>query len=209
MSLQTTSEAATETLAEAVSEPRRHKRVKLALPGRFMRANKQEFACRFINISITGADIASDEKPDVGERLVVQVEKIGGLEGYVERVFEGGFSMVISATSRRQEKLAAQLTGLLNQQDINSTEQRRPGHERIRLDRKPIKLTFEDGTQAMAAALDVSISGAKLASDMRPPVDREVFVGKLRSRVVRHHETGFSVEFLDIQEKTAIRRYFG
>jgi plasmid stabilization system protein ParE len=209
MSLDTTLPIPTEASADPENAPRRHKRVKLALPGRFMRENKQEFDFRFINISIAGADISAEEVPEVGERLVIRAAKIGGLEGRVERIFDGGFAIEISATQRRQEKLAAQLTALLNQHEIGTTDRRRPGHERIRLDRKPITVTFEDGGQAMVAAIDVSISGAKLESEMRPPVDREVFVGKLRSRVVRHHETGFSVEFLDIQDKTAIRRYFG
>jgi hypothetical protein len=57
--------------------------------------------------------------------------------------------------------------------------------------------------------LDVSVSGASVATDARPDVGSEVTLGKLRAKVVRYHEQGFGVQFLDIQNPTALRRYFG
>ena len=57
--------------------------------------------------------------------------------------------------------------------------------------------------------LDVSISGASIATPARPEIGTEVILGKLRARVVRHHADGFGVRFLDIQNPTALRRYFG
>jgi hypothetical protein len=192
-----------------IPDQRRHKRVRLSLLGRFMRENREEFPCRCVNISVGGADVASVERPDVGERVVMYVDHLGGLEGTVERVFETGFCVSFSITTRRQQKLAAQLTWLLNQHEIGATEQRRPGHDRIKLDRKSITLTLADGTNAKCAALDVSISGAKLETETRPPVGTIVMVAKLRSKVVRHHDKGIGVEFVDIQEMNALRRYFG
>jgi hypothetical protein len=57
--------------------------------------------------------------------------------------------------------------------------------------------------------LDVSISGASVETEARPAIGAEVVLGKLRARVVRHHVVGLGLEFTDIQNPDALRRYFG
>jgi hypothetical protein len=54
--------------------------------------------------------------------------------------------------------------------------------------------------------LDVSISGASVGTEVRPPVGSEVVLGRLRARVVRHHSEGLGLEFLDTQNPDAVRR---
>lgn len=187
----------------------RYKQLKLPLSGRFMRPDKQEFPCRVLTISVGGADIATEESIQHGDRIVAYLEHLGGVEGHVTHVFAGGFTMEFHITVHRQQKIADQLTWLLNHAEIGEAAKRRPGHERIALDRKPITVTLPDGETTQCAALDVSISGAKIESDLRPPIGSELMVAKLRARIVRHHHAGFSVEFTDIQEVKAIRRHFG
>jgi hypothetical protein len=43
---------------------------------------------------------------------------------------------------------------------------------------------------------------------MRPPIGSELTLGKLRCRVMRYHERGIGVQFIDIQEPEALRRHF-
>ena len=57
--------------------------------------------------------------------------------------------------------------------------------------------------------LDFSLSGASVGTKARPPIGAEVHLGKLRARVMRHHEHGIGLQFLDIQDPEAVRRYFG
>ncbi len=190
-------------------DQRRYKRIKLVISGRYMRANKEEFPCRALSISVGGADVATDQMVEIGEKIVVYLDDLGGIEGVVSRAFSGGFALDFNVTVRRQQKLAAQLTWLLNQAEIGAAEQRRPGHDRIKLGNKPITVVLPNGEATQCAAIDVSISGAKIESIARPPVGSEIFLSKLRARVVRHHSEGFSVELTDIQEVRAIRRYFG
>jgi len=197
------------SLVALQEERRRHKRIAIALHGRFMRETKQEFICRVLNICIGDADISTDEVVEEGERIVIYLETLGGLEGTVTRVFAGGFSLQLRATVRKQQKLAAQLTWLINQHELGATAQRRIGHERYRLDNTPITVTFADGSTTQCSAIDVSISGAKLSSTVTPPVGAQIQVSKLAATVVRHHEGGFSVQFEGIQHVEAIRRYFG
>jgi len=191
------------------ADRRRYKRIPLTLSGRFMRENKQEYFCRLINISIGEADVKSDALVEDNERIVIYLDHLGGLEGRVTRHFEGGFGLSLQATVRRQQKLAAQLTWLINQHELGLSSQRRAGHERINVGLTPITAVLDSGLETQCTALDVSISGARLASQARPQLGSEISINALRAKVVRHHDRGFSVEFNDIQHVDIVRRNFG
>lgn len=193
--------------ARITPDRRRHKRVSVALLGRFMRANKQEYPCKAFDISVGGAAMMSPVPAELGERIVAYFDHIGGVEGVVIRVFEGGFALQFNATQHRREKLAAQLTWLINRDKVPGIEERR--HERIVPKNSSASLKFAEGVAVPCQVLDVSISGASIGIENRPALGTEVMLGKLRGRVVRHHEAGIGIEFLDIQAPTALRRYFG
>jgi hypothetical protein len=183
---------------------RRHKRFAVTLLGRFMRANKQEYPCRLTDISVGGAGIISPVSIEVGEHIIAYFDHLGGLEGPVVRTFDGGLAMKIKATQYRREKIAAQITWLVNQKEFDGAVERR--HERFRLANKTSSLQLAQGLVTQVRVLDVSISGASVGTDVRPPVGSEVVLGKLRARVVRHHGEGLGLEFLDIQNADALRR---
>ena len=190
-----------------VPDRRRHKRVSLTLLGRFMRATKQEYPCKLTDISVGGAALMAPVAVELNERIVAYFDHIGGLEGTVTRVFDGGFGMRFSATQHKREKLAAQLTWLINRDSLGPSEERR--HERIVPRNSSSELKLSEGVVIPCRVLDVSISGASVGTDARPAVGQEVQLGRLRARVVRHHEQGLGVAFLDIQQPVALRRYFG
>jgi hypothetical protein len=183
---------------------RRHKRVALSLLGRFMRANKQEYPCRLNNISVGGAAIISPVAVEVGEHIIAYFDHLGGLEGSVVRTFEGGLAIKFQATQHRREKLAAQIVWLVNQKEFDGSTQRR--HERFRTANKTSNLKLADGAVTQVHVLDVSISGASVGTEVRPPVGSEVVLGRLRARVARHHSEGLGLEFLDTQNPDAGRR---
>ena len=198
----------TSVLASRVApDRRRHKRVAVALLGRFMLANKQEYPCKLVDVSVGGAAMMSPVNVAEGERIVAYFDQLGGLEGTVSRVFEGGFAMALIATQHKREKLAAQLMLIINTEGNAAVGDRR--HQRIIPKDPKSNLQLADGAIAACEVLDVSISGASIATPMRPAVGEEVVLGKLRGRVVRHHDRGFAIEFMDIQNPTALRRYFG
>jgi hypothetical protein len=209
MALETDTTATLPAPISARIEPdrRRHRRVALTLLGRFMRSTKQEYPCKLIDISVGGAALMSPVPVEDGETIVVYLDQLGGVEGVVIRQFPVGFALKFAATQHRREKLAAQITWLLNRHELDPTEARR--HERVVPRNSASGLTFPDGTTQTCDVIDVSISGASIASDLRPDIGTEVWLGKLRCRVVRWHEQGFAVMFMDIQQPTALRRYFG
>ena len=71
------------------------------------------------------------------------------------------------------------------------------------------ELKLDEGIVVPCKILDVSISGASVATDARPVPGQVVQLGKLRARVVRHHENGLALEFLDVQNPNALRKSFG
>ena len=194
-------------LSRIVADRRRHKRLSVTMLGRFMRENKQEYPCRLHDISVGGAAIMSPVTVDLGERVVAYFDHVGGIEGVVVREFEGGFAFKINATQHKREKLAAQLTWLANRADLVDVDER--VHERLTPTNGLSSLQLAEGIVLNCRVLDVSISGASIATPARPELGTEVILGKLRARVVRYHAEGFGVRFLDIQNPTALRRYFG
>lgn len=192
--------------ARITPDRRRHKRVTIALLGRFMRANKQEYPCKLHDISVGGCALMAPVPVEPDERIVAYLDTIGGIEGSVVRNFEGGFSLRFAMTHHRREKLAAQLTWLINRDVLAGLDERR--HERIVPRNSMSQLKIGD-TLIPCQVLDVSISGASVAIESRPPLGEEVLLGKLRARVVRYHEQGVGLQFLDMQAPTALRRYFG
>jgi hypothetical protein len=106
-------------------ERRKHQRVKVALSGRYMLQNRQEYSCQTLNMSPGGAALIAETPPSAGERVVAYAD-IGRLEGNCVRLFDNGFAMTIAGTIRRRDKLASQLTGLAHTNALGHSEDR--GH---------------------------------------------------------------------------------
>jgi hypothetical protein len=194
-------------VSRIVPDRRRHKRIPVTLLGRFMRESKEEHPCKLIDISAGGAAITSAIKVPLGERVLAYFDHIGGIEGIVVREFANGFAFRIQATKHKQEKLVAQLTWLANRSELPDPIGRR--HERITPPKGDCVLQLAEGIAINCRVLDVSISGASVATPARPDIGAEVTLGKLRARVMRHHPEGFGVQFIDTQNSMALRRYFG
>lgn len=174
-----------------------------------MNAQRQEYPCRIYDISVGGAALLTQSPPPVaqGERVIAYFDHIGRIEGDVARVLDGGFAMNLVASLHKREKLCATLTWLVNRNELSGVEGRR--HERAVPANDSAELKLDEGVSITCQIIDVSISGASIVTDARPPLGHSVTLGKLRARVVRHHETGIALEFIDVQNPLALRRYFG
>ena len=60
-------------------------------------------------------------------------------------------------------------------------------------------MILPDGKAIVCHIVDMSLSGAAISSEVRPEVGMLITLGKTPSRVVRHLETGFAVEFTRMQ----------
>ena len=178
-------------------EQRRFQRVRVNLLGRYMLADRREFPCQVLDMSPGGMAIIGPVSGKAGERIVAYIDHVGRLEGTVIRVLPNAFAMSIAATPRKRDKLAAQLTWLANRQILGLPEDRR--HDRI-VPRNPRStMVLADGTAVICRIVDMSLSGAAIACDQVPEAGTLITLGKTPSRVVRHIEGGFAVEFTRMQ----------
>jgi PilZ domain len=185
------------TIIPLSEERRRFQRVQVNLLGRYMLADRREFPCQVTNMSPGGMALMAPVNGKAGERVIAYVDHIGRLEGTIARQFPNGFAMTITATPRKRDKLAAQLTWLANRHVLGLPEDRR--HDRI-VPRDPRAiLVLPDGTQSVCRVMDMSLSGAAVAAEDKPPIGTLVRLGKTQGRVIRHVDMGFAVEFTRLQ----------
>jgi hypothetical protein len=188
-------------------ERRRHQRVRVNLLGRYMLADRREFPCQVINMSPGGMAMIAPVSGEVGERVIAYVDHLGRLEGAIARHLQNGFAMTISATARKRDKLAAQLTWLANRSILNLPEDRR--HGRI-VPRNPgAHLILPSGANVSVRIIDISLSGAGVATHYRPDVGAPVTLGRITGRVVRHLEDGFAMEFTRLQHPDSLEENAG
>jgi hypothetical protein len=167
----------------------------VALRGRGMLSDGVEFELRTQDVSAGGMFILAEVRPKLGEKVVVYLELIGGLEGEILRVTPDGFGMSFRATLRKREQIADQLTWLINRDFLGEDGQRRD--DRIRPHRIDYTLVCDEG-EISVKLLDVSRSGAAIISARQLTIGTPVTIGRTRARVVRHIPGGFAVEFARI-----------
>ena len=178
-------------------ERRRFQRVRVNLLGRYMLSDRREYPCQVVNMSPGGMALIAAARGQPGERVIGYVDHLGRLEGVVARQFENGFAMTISATPRKRDKLAAQLTWLANRHILNLPEDRR--HGRVTPRNPAGRLILANGINLGCRVIDISQSGAAIATEERPEIGAPVTIGRTPGRVVRHLENGIAVEFTRLQ----------
>lgn len=177
-------------------ERRRHSRIKVALLGRYMLADRREYACQTMDMSPGGVSLVAPVKGPLGERVVLYLEHIGRVEGEIARHTPHGFAVAIAATVRKRDKIASQLTWLGNRAELGLPEDRR--HERI-VPRNPVcEMRLESGRTMIVRLIDISMSGAAISAEDkdRLPIGTSAILGRTPSKVVRHFQGGFAIEFL-------------
>ncbi|HWT29727.1 MAG TPA: PilZ domain-containing protein [Propylenella sp.] len=202
---------AQQTLASRESDRRRYQRVKISLLGRCMFPDRRECPCQLIEVSPGDAVFVSPFCGEPGEKVIAYIDNIGRLEGVIVERVEHGFLMSISASQRKRDKLADTLTWLANRHVLNLAEDRR--HLRRTPKRTDADIVFADGTAQTCRVIDMSLSGAAVATSIRPPLGSAVKLGRLGARVVRHFDDGIGIEFMrlmsdDAIEQTIEREYF-
>jgi hypothetical protein len=183
-------------------ERRRHQRVRVNLLGRYMLMDRREFPCQVLNMSPGGMALIAPVSGEVGERVIAYVDHLGRLEGAIARQLQNGFAMTIAATARKRDKLAAQLTWLANRSILNLPEDRR--HGRIVPRNPAAHLILPSGVNVGVRIIDISLSGAGVATHHRPDVGSAVTLGRITGRVVRHLEDGFAMEFTRLQHPDSL-----
>ncbi|MGH6817666.1 MAG: PilZ domain-containing protein [Methylovirgula sp.] len=174
-------------------ERRRHQRVAIALVGRYMLEDKREFSCQTTDMSPGGVALVAPVRGKIGERVVAYLEQIGRVEGKIARHTERGFALQLNLPFVKREKIANQLTWLINRDTLGMPEDRR--HERIVPHLRHAILQIEGDREHVVKLIDVSMSGAAVSTPATPAVGTRVALGKSTGHVVRVFEGGVAVTF--------------
>lgn len=178
---------------EQSQDERRFQRVPVLLHGRLMLPDRSEHECMTVDMSPGGTLLKCAARGHLDDRVVAYIETIGRIEGHITRQTAEGFAMTIAATSRRRDKLAAQLTWLTNRGELGLPEDRR--HERY-IPRNPHgRLTTATGAEAMVRLIDVSLSGAAFNTDISFDRGDLIMLNQTPARIVRIFDRGVACEF--------------
>jgi hypothetical protein len=185
-------------LPSPAADRRRARRVQVDLAGSYMLVNGGEHRCEVQDMSIDGVALVAPVAGRIGERVIAYLDEIGRIEGKIVRIHSIGFAMTITATPRKRDKLAAQLTWLANRHKLDLKQQR--SHDRF-MPRNPRATTvLPDGVCIPCRTVEMSASGAAVASETRPPINALIHLGKVEGRVVRVSGDGFAVQFTSPQD---------
>jgi len=188
--------------ARTYAQMPRFQRVKISVLGRYMLTDRREFPCQVLAMSPGDAMVIAPVSGTAGERVVAYLDNMGRIEGNITNVIDGGFEMDISATPRKRDKMAAQLTWLANRDVLNLPEDRR--HERVVPDNRHSTVVLDDGRRYNCKIIDISLSGAAIELAVRPAMGTPVTLGRMRARVIRHFPDGVAVEFASAQEMLTV-----
>lgn len=188
--------------ARTRAEKAKYQRVKVSVLGRYMLADRSEYPCQVLEMSPGDAVVIAPAAGVEGEKVIVYLDHIGRVEGIILSKMDGGFLMDISASARKRDKMAAQLTWLANKDILNLPEDRR--HERVVPDNRHSTVVLDDGRRYNCKIIDISLSGAAIELAVRPATGTPITLGRMRARVARHFDNGVGVEFVSSQEMLTV-----
>ncbi|WP_313616774.1 PilZ domain-containing protein [Agrobacterium sp.] len=191
--------------AEPVHPVREVQTVSVNLSGRVMLPDYEEYDCSVTDMTSEIAHFTCVAMGHHGDRVVAYLQHIGRLEGKITAIYATGFTISITATERKREKLSAQLAWIAKRQELGLPEDRR--HDRLAPRKSRTELTLEDGNVVVCRIIDLSLSGAAIEVEDRPAMGTIVKLGNMKGRIVRHFMEGVAIEFDRVQSRDALLEF--
>jgi hypothetical protein len=138
------------------------------------------------NISLGGAFLECARPQPVGTQIVLCAEGFDKIAGVVARTSSSGMGISFDGATNVREKMAEQILRYLSGNSEGA-------HQAWRQARK---FTRPNGEKVDFSLLDLSLTGALLVTETKPPVGELLAIGKSHGRVVLHMPQGVSVEFV-------------
>ncbi len=182
-----------------VRERRRFRRLSLTIGGRLLDADGREHDCRTADISPGDVRIAATTPPAVGQRVVIYLEGLGRVSGKVARTCgEGEVAVIFDFSAHKREKLAEQLTLVMNKDLGIEPEAAQPVNDGAQM----VRLQFETGESYDGEVIDFSLAGVSIRTKRPPPlIGGWVRVGAIYGRVARLIDGGFAIDFEQRQRR--------
>jgi len=178
---------------------RRSPRTRVSVDGRLMTPQGEEFTCAVKDISLVGIALSTQARVNMDDKVIIYLNDLGRFEGKVVRMIEDGFCVEIHLVTPRRERVAERIRWLYENQRLPAAAANGRQFPRITPKETGLgaasRLVLANGERAECRVLDMSLSGAHLKTDLRPPLNSKVQVGRMTGRVVRHTAEGIGVHF--------------
>jgi hypothetical protein len=152
------------------------------------------YAARVEAISAESITLSAPVTGELEEQVLVQVDMLGELRGFVTKRTRTGFVMSITATSYERARLKVKMEWLekLRAKELVNRRQ----HDRFTPATPHSTLIFADGSKHRCFVVDMSASGAAVSAGTTPAEGMPLAIGKVVGRVVRHLPNGFAIRFV-------------
>jgi PilZ domain-containing protein len=181
---------------EGVPERRKYQRVRLYMPGQlFNPVDEQTTDCKVLDLSAGGAAVQCDGNFPNGDKFVLYVTGFGRFEGRVVLHESGVLRLAFTIGESKQNRLKHMLALFVAEGITGITESRKHKRE------PAIGSGFivrADGNHLKCDVLDVSLDGVSLRTRARPAVGEIVNLGRSWGKVIRHHEEGVAIQFVQM-----------
>ena len=195
----------TQAVLLAPQERRAHERKRIDVFGRCLLSNGTELPCQTIDMSPGDVSLVCAAPPQLGERVIAYLDEFGRLEGDCARLFDGGFALVLEASAKQRQRIAAQIEWALEHHDLSGENKRE--YRRFVPREQNSRIALADGRRYPARIIDISLTGAAIALDVRPALGSVVKLAGMNGRVVRHFDGGVAIEFGQSQTLSALGRH--
>jgi hypothetical protein len=152
------------------------------------------YAARVEAISAETITLSVPVTGDLDEQVLVQVDMLGELRGFVAKRTRTGFVMSITATDHERARLKVKIEWLEKIRAKKLVNRRQ--HDRFTPAHPHSTLIFADGSKLRCFVVDMSASGAAVSARTIPAAGMPLALGKVVGRVVRHLPNGFAIRFV-------------
>ncbi len=149
-----------------------------------------------------GLRFKSDTPPEVGDVVQLRMRGFRDFSAMITGIETGGF--VAMPTLITDIRAFANEIAAISREQAAEAKRR---HERVVPEQSSAMVRTPDGSTIRANVIDVSLSGAAIESDLRPPLRSDVSLGKLEATVVRHLPNGFAVEFKNVLSEVLVKAF--
>jgi hypothetical protein len=177
---------------------RKYERSAVSLDGRlFVPAENSEQACQVVDLSAGSARVVCEDVPPTSTYVILYVDGFGRFPAVTTRYHDGAIAMRFDLSEKKRERLTTQIRTYLKAGIAGVTSLRR--HRRVPT---PAESTFrrESGEEIACNIRDLSLKGAFLETECRPPLGEVIGVGPYTGGVIRHEPRGFAIQFITTPE---------
>lgn len=182
-------------------EQRQFTRHTIKLPGKlFLPAEKVALECKVLNISGGGAGVQCEEPLPLHAFVILYIDGFGRFESVATRYINGELGLRFVGKERKRRHLLANVLAFVNGGLKSNTRTRR---QRRMPSARSLELIRPNGDRINYDVLNISLQGVSLKTDLRPPIGELTNLGSAYGRVVRHHDEGIAIEFLELTERNS------